>query len=286
MSEELDDPARQAPKAMVLSYSINGLLGFVFIIVMLFTMSTDLDSIVGSATGFPFLEILYQSTGSVAGAIILLVPFIILFTQATADINIGASRCVYSFARSSGFPFPSFFSRINTKLDVPVQATLIVIAIQLPLLWIYVGNTNAFTAFITMPAEALYLSYALPSFLMLVRGRKLGLDRDSRFRLGPVLGPICNVVSTIWCICLTVFLILPPTYPVDAGNMNYSCLIVGALLLFSVAFWYLRGRKHFEGPVELLETLRLNEAGFKAHGSGHDEELAAELAEKNSSIKG
>lgn len=220
MSEELETPARDTPRAMVLAFLANNILALALIFAIVFTITTDLTDLALAPSGFPILDIIYDSTGSIVGTCFLIAPITILWLQCTADINISTSRSIYAFARSDAFPGARFFSAINVKLDVPVRAVLAVIAVQIPLLWVNVGSTNAFTAFITMPAEALYLSYGLPSFLMLVRGRKLGLDKDSAFRLGPILGPICNLIASVWSVCLTVFLILPPTYPVTAQNMK------------------------------------------------------------------
>lgn len=205
---------------MLTAYVCNVVLALAFVLALLFTMHRDINTIVQTPSGFPFLEIVMQSTNSIIATCFLIAPLVVIFIQTTADINISASRSLYAFARSNALPAATFLAKVNDRLDVPVNAVIAVACLQIPLLWIYVGNSNAFTAFITMPTEALTLTYGLSSFLMLVRGRKSGVDKASRFRLGPIVGPICNVVATVWSVCLTFFLMLPPTYPVDASNMK------------------------------------------------------------------
>lgn len=66
------------------------------------------------------------------------------------------------------------------------------------------------------------------------------------FSLGPILGPICNVVSTelphdIWSlirdfqiglaftVLTTVFFLFPPDLPVTGSNMNYAVVVLGVI---------------------------------------------------------
>ena len=43
--------------------------------------------------------------------------------------------------------------------------------------------------------------------------------------------------------------------------MNYDILVFGAAIVFSLSFWFLYGRKYYEGPVLVggNSTLDLNE---------------------------
>jgi hypothetical protein len=44
-----------------------------------------------------------------------------------------------------------------------------------------------------------------------------------------------------------------------AALFSYSVLIVGALLLIAMLFWYIHGKKNFRGPESLIEALRHQE---------------------------
>ena len=55
---------------------------------------------------------------------------------------------------------------------------------------------------------------------------------------------------------MTVIFVLPTMRPVTTENMNYVCVILVALALFAVGYWYVAGRKYYIGPrvrVELAE---------------------------------
>lgn len=68
------------------------------------------------------------------------------------------------------------------------------------------------------------------------------------FSLGRLLGPCCNIISIVFTVCLTIFLSLPSTYPVTAGNMNYTSVIYVASLASGVVLWYTYGKKSYAGP--------------------------------------
>lgn len=51
----------------------------------------------------------------------------------------------------------------------------------------------------------------------------------------------------------------PPATPVDAASMNYSIVVTGGVLIFSMMWYFFQGRKEYKGPridEEVRETLR------------------------------
>ena len=64
-----------------------------------------------------------------------------------------------------------------------------------------------------------------------------------------VLGPAVNLFAIFYLLVVLFFIFWPSELPVNAGNMNYTILVTGAVLLFSV-LWYLAwGRREYKGPV-------------------------------------
>lgn len=62
-----------------------------------------------------------------------------------------------------------------------------------------------------------------------------------------------GIPITIAAMCYTVialfFSFWPQATPTTAASMNYSILIFGAALLFSLVFWVVWGRKVYVGPI-------------------------------------
>ena len=50
------------------STMLNGTMGFAMLLALLFCMPNDIEPILGSPTGFPFIGIFQYATGSDAGA--------------------------------------------------------------------------------------------------------------------------------------------------------------------------------------------------------------------------
>lgn len=111
--------------------------------------------------------------------------------------------------------------------------------------------------------------------LVLIRGRHL-LNPPSlpapTLTLGPIFGPICNVIGLAFTAFTTVLFLFPPDLPVTGENMNYAVVVFGvicksclvALYLTSVIVamitWIVQGRKHFVGPRDLGALLELARA--------------------------
>ncbi|PWN49107.1 amino acid transporter [Violaceomyces palustris] len=220
-AEEMENPARDAPIAMMSSVGINGVVGMIYAVVLIFTLPTDVTTLTTSATGFPFAQFMYDKTGSVPGAILFLVILLVPFFLTLADVNMAAARMILSFAREKGLPASDSLSKVNQALDAPVMATVLVFIGQVPLAFIFIGNSAAFNAIISVPTLALAISYAIVAWLMLFRGRPV-MKLKAPFDLGHFWGPISNFICVLFTVCLTVFLSLPPVYPVTAANMSES----------------------------------------------------------------
>lgn len=72
LAEELKDASYVLPRAMFSAAIINYILGFVTTVTFMFNLG-DLDAILESSTGQPWVATLYTITGSKAGTIVLIV---------------------------------------------------------------------------------------------------------------------------------------------------------------------------------------------------------------------
>ena len=63
MAEEVENPARNIPRAIITSMCINGLVGFVMMITMLFNLG-NAETVLKSPTGYPFIQIFYGACWS------------------------------------------------------------------------------------------------------------------------------------------------------------------------------------------------------------------------------
>ena len=103
MSEEIQDASVVVPRAIMFAIFINGSLAFAMLIVTLFSLN-DVQGALNTPTGYPYMEILLKSTGSVAGATILASILVVMQYFANVGLLASASRMCWSFARDRGLP--------------------------------------------------------------------------------------------------------------------------------------------------------------------------------------
>lgn len=247
---------------MVGSVAINGLIGLVYAIVLLFALG-DLESLLTSQIGFPFMQLFLNATGSPAGASILALCITLIAVAANAAGLTSTSRTAWAFARDDGLPASGFLSTVNPTVKVPVRMILVVSFLQMLLGLIYLGSSTAFNAVLSMAILGMYASYFSPILFMLIYGRRTAGSEVVRglgpgmFNLGSRWGPVVNGIALLWLILAMVFSTFPTVQPVTPDNMNY-CVVVtmGWMFIGGVYYYVFGGKKRFTGPVvELAEGL-------------------------------
>lgn len=67
--------------------------------------------------------------------------------------------------------------------------------------------------------------------------------------MGPILGPVVNTVALIYSTITLFFSFWPSTAVVTPVTMNWSCVIFGGSLIFSVVFYVVWGKDSFKWPI-------------------------------------
>jgi amino acid transporter len=249
VSEEIPHPSRNVPLVMVGSVVINGVMGFGYTIMLLYSTG-PLKALLETPTGFPFMQIYLNATRSHAGATIMSLILVLIATIAAAAGTTSTSRTVWAFARDGATPFPNYFSKVNKQLDIPVRAVVVITVLEMLLGFIYIGNTTAFNAVLSMAIVGMYLSYLLPIVYFLIHGRpKMSRADFGPFYLGKALGIAVNLISIVWLIVTIIFSTFPIFMPVTAANMNYSSVVMAGWLVCGAAYYFLGGWKKFNVPV-------------------------------------
>ncbi|ORY91623.1 amino acid/polyamine transporter I [Leucosporidium creatinivorum] len=241
MSEEMHDPARDAPRAMVGAILMSGVTGISFIVTVLFTLQ-DPDGLATTTTGFPYLAMLFQVTQSIPGSVFLALATLACAPVAVIMIMASSGRILMSFAREGGLPFSSFFAKVDKRKQLPINALCFSAGLQALLVLIYIGNTALFNSLLVLTVAALNISYAIPNGLMLFRARRLGLPK-APFSLGRLGTPI-NAIALSYNIVISFFLFFPNYLPVTALNMNYASAIFGLVHLIMGIYWFCGGKQN------------------------------------------
>lgn len=94
------------PLSIMYSTYANGCLGMIMVATLIFTIG-DLDSIIDTPTGYPFIKLFMNATGSKAGTTVLTVMLMLPILGSVIACMATASRQIWSFARDNGVPFSS-----------------------------------------------------------------------------------------------------------------------------------------------------------------------------------
>lgn len=112
MSEEIENPSVTVPRSIMTSIMINGCLGFGILMATLFGLG-DLDSVLKSPTGYPYMEIFLQATRSIPGTLVMASIVTALGICSTIGFVATWSRMTWSFARDRGLPFSKTLSKVG-----------------------------------------------------------------------------------------------------------------------------------------------------------------------------
>lgn len=68
------------------------------------------------------------------------------------------------------------------------------------------------------------------------------------FHLPGVFGIINNAYACLYMIFVVFWSVWPPYADTTYVNMNYSVVVTGGVIIFSIVWYYIRGRKEYHGP--------------------------------------
>ncbi|CRG89748.1 Amino-acid permease BAT1 [Talaromyces islandicus] len=244
MCEEVQNPHLEVPRAIVLSVVAAGITGLVYLIPVLFTLPS-VEMLLAVANGQPIGLAFKTVTGSAAGGFGLL--FLILGIMMFAAIGslTAASRCTYAFARDGAIPGFRLWSKVNKRLDVPVNAVILSTLVDCLLGLIYFGSSAAFNSFTGVATICLSTSYGVPILISVVRGRRS--VQNSPYSLGK-FGYAINIATICWVAFSVALFCMPVSLPVTASGMNYASVVFAGFAAISVLWYFVYARKKFTGP--------------------------------------
>lgn len=114
---------------------------------------------------------------------------------------------------------------------------------------INIGSSIALNAILSLSTLALYVSYLIPITLLIMKRLRKEPIQFGPWHLGR-FGLWINLYALVFGIYIVIFLPFPAATPVDAESMNYAGPVFLGLLLIALIDWFVRGRKHYAGPMQ------------------------------------
>lgn len=252
LSEECSNAAVAAPRAICLTATLGGAIGFIFMLAIAYTIVSIEDVAKDPLQlGQPFVAFLAQ---------IMDKKFVMVCSSLTivsswfmgCSCMLAASRVTFSYSRDGLFPYSKYWKIVNKRTQTPINAVIINMVVgQLFLLLMFAGET-AIGAIFSVGGIAAVIAFIMPVVLRLTYARKT-------FQQGPWNTGFMSVPIAI-AACVFVFTMIPfLCFPTVSGSdltpksMNWTVVVFfGPMLLFIIWFvvdahkWYVGPRPNIE----------------------------------------
>jgi len=199
--EETVDAGRQAPRGVLWSVVISGVVGTIFLLAVILAIPSIPDAMKeGQLGGFPIATTIQATltyeifAGITVGEVYLFVILVSVFV-CTLAIQGAATRMMFSMSRDRHLPLGSIWGRVNSTFKTPANAAIAVgVLAAIPIL--VVGPLGGFTLSIAATG-LIYLSYLLCNIGVMV-ARFRGWPRSPAwFNLGR-WGKLVNIIAILY----------------------------------------------------------------------------------------
>jgi amino acid transporter len=203
VAEELQDPARNAPRAMLAALLLVAAMVSFSGLALLLSIPNLGDAVSGKSAD-PVIETLVAHFGPVVFHV-LLALFVIGFFACLVGIQASASRVIWAFARDGALPAAGLLVRLSGADRIPAHA--VVAAGLLAAAIFTVSATNLYAVLVAFTTAGFYIAFSFPILAgawALLRGRWPATP----FALGRLTAPVI-LAAAAWIAFETVNIAWP-----------------------------------------------------------------------------
>lgn len=274
LSEECSNASVAAPRAIVLTSTLGGTIGFLFMLAISYTV-VSVDEIAEDPLGLgqPFVTYMTQFLKKPIVQACTALTIISSFFMGCSCM-LAASRVTFSYSRDGLFPYSKYWKIVNPVTQTPVNAVWINVFLgQLFLLLLFAGDT-AIGAIFSVGGQSGFFSFIMPTILKLTYSRNT--FKPGPWNLGRLSLPI-GLVAIAFVVIMLPFL----CFPTNSGKnltpdlMNWTVVVFyGPMLAFAIWFavdahkWYTGPRPnideyivHSDENVEIYNGVKLQLSG-------------------------
>lgn len=256
IAEEVDDPERNVPKAIILGLLSVGLI-VMFSSAALILAIPNLNEVLTAQSEDPVAATLLGHFG--AGiAKPLLIMFVIGFISSFLAVQAAVSRCIWGAARDRSLPAAGFLGKLAGPERMPINAVGLTAVVAGVL--VLLAGSSLFNILVNFTVIGFYIAFGIPVVGAAI-ARLTGKWQPGAFTLGRWGAPI-TYFAAVWIILQTVNVAWPRTQPEQPWYINWSMVLTTvALGLVGVAL-YLRQKSRITDPVgQRLSVASSKDAG-------------------------
>lgn len=243
IAEEVEDPERNVPKAIILGLLSVGLI-VMFSGAALILAIPNLDQVLTAQEGDPVSQTLLAHFG--AGiATPLIVMFVIGFLSSFLAVQAAVSRCIWGAARDRGLPASGRLARLAGPERMPINAIGLTALVACVL--VLLAGSSLYNVLVNFTVIGFYIAFGIPVIGAAI-ARLTGRWVPGRFTLGRWGAPV-TYFAALWIIFMTVNVVWPRTQPEQPWYINWSMLITTVGLGVIGAVVYLRVKNRIVEPI-------------------------------------
>ncbi len=251
LAEETVDPRRVAPRAMITSVAVTGVVGFGAFAIFAMAIPHGPVQLLGQSDN-PLFYLVQVQLGSLVSLVVKIVVCIAIFACLLANLTIAARMC-YSLSRDRMLPDRRVLAKVTRTTKVPLNSLFLVGVVSLGLNFMSAGIATRIYAIV---AVMYYGTYLLTMIVVQIahRRRSLIAAPPGYFGLGRWLLPL-SWVGIGWCLLVIGYMTVPAVNNL-AAEYSLGAIAVGIL------WWavHLRGRINAGTAGPPLEAATAGEA--------------------------
>jgi len=257
VAEEVEDPTRRIPAAMILTILVGGVSGLLPYAGYVLA-APNLPAIVAGEDADPIPSILVDTLGTL-GSKVFLVVTVTAFVSCILSLQAAGSRLLFAFARDRMLPGSGWLSYISAKHAVPTNALLVACVVPILIsLFVYwrPGSLARVTAFAVLGIYVAFQAVVLAALRQRMKGwRPAGL-----WTLGSA-GTAVNAAALAYGVFAMVLLLRPAE---SESFLDRWIVLIGLVVVVGAGLLYLlaaRPERHSAGvaegdAIEVAEHLR------------------------------
>jgi amino acid transporter len=193
IAEEVKDPHRAVPKAMVASILVVGVVVLLSGLALILSIP-DIGAVLGGESADPVADtIIFHIGEGVVRPLFAMFVFAFLATFVAAQA--AAARVLWSFSRDDVMPASGWLKKLSGSARIPARAVIVTGIV--PILVVLLSLWGAgYSTLVLFAIAGFYIAFAFP-LLALVRERMRGTWKRGVWNLGSI-GPVVTVVATLW----------------------------------------------------------------------------------------
>ena len=245
LAEETHDPRKKAPRAILQALLAAGIAGLLVLLLALMAVpDLGMPGLGNIGGGLPMLvkSVLGETTGRLFLCIVIFAIIVCTFA-----VHSGAVRLMFAMGRDRYLPFSESLSKVSSKTQTPVLATLLCGLGAIIILAMNIQFPKVFELVTSIAILWANLAYWIVVALQLKNRLKLarqGGDTDAKFKLGKWGFPV-NILALMWSSFMVINVSWPRTATYGEGwyNQYAAWIYTVALVAIGVFIYYYKSIK-------------------------------------------